>query len=318
MKYFKYAILFIALFLGIGVQASVGGDTTIGSFRYNHSDESTYFVKYSDGGGIGCTPVINRMSLNSENVENIFSCDQGAELMMSGNYSLDTVTGLIEEMVSDYKKLSEINLKDNGFEIDIDYLRDEPWPGSDTLILGKHFNVSVYQNDRLVKNFEISGCSIDQPFIFSGYSVPGFNKRIMLLSSRKGDCFEGGYISEALYTIGQLDDISKEIYAYANKKKTPLIPDERSLVVYEKDEVVLVEEVEGVQGSGAQEMNTEIETEDNDIAQPKSDAQADEDKEGLKRGFDPDSGSEEIILTASIIVILLAVFGIMLVYKKSE
>ena len=319
MKYFKYVVLFLASFaLAQSAFATVGGPTTVGDFRYNPSNESVYYTEYN-ANGRGCPPMLYRMSLNSEVSEEIFSCDQGEEMLAGqATYSFKPVTNFINDFVGDFKKLREIDLKDNGFEIDINFVRNEyytPEPSDD--FKKSHFEATVYQNRRLVKSFNITGCNLDQPFLFSGYSIPGFNKRIMLLSSAKNDCFEGGYIGEKLYTFGQLDDISREGSVYDYKNHGALSLNERSLVVYEEDEVTV---------SIAEPAPAEF----NETAESVEPTQPSEDVEGVEVDstsssaaqtpayVEHESDSDDTILIISLLLVLLSVVGIILVFRKSR
>ena len=311
MKHVTYVAIFVAtlIFTPI-VQATVGGPTTIGDFRYNPSNESVYYTQYTSNGR-GCPPTLHRMSLNTEISEQIFSCEEGEGLLTEQDiYSFQPVTNFIHDFVGDFKKLLEIDLRSNGLEIDVDFVENVPYSEEYQETLYKKFSVNVYQDGRKVKDFEIQGCKLEQPFLFSGYSIPGFNKRIMLVSSAKGDCFEGGYINEKIYTIGELDDISREGGSFDYKNSLPLTLNERSLVVYESENVSIPTPVveEKVEQEGEVDGVGDTETLTDDFVDP--------DQENLERGFEPESKLDSMILLVSLLLVLLSVVGIVLTFKR--
>ncbi len=223
-------VLVLPLLMTLSVHATVGGDTLIYDFKYNPSDESVYYTR-TDGSGRGCPPELRKVSLNSEKSTTVFSCDEGEKL------SLEQVTSTINATTEKFKPLFPLSLKNNAIAIDVTFVKNETYDKESDEILMRHFSVVVYQHGKKVKEFPITGCTVDQPFTFQGYSIPGFDKKIIMLISAKSNCFEGGYISEALEVIGGVDGLDKASTGNFYKRPTPLLPNEGNLVIYESDTV---------------------------------------------------------------------------------
>ncbi|MEK7646461.1 MAG: hypothetical protein AAB381_02090 [Patescibacteria group bacterium] len=216
-------------------QATVGGPTYIGSFKYNKADESVYFTQLSLSGR-GCPPVLQKISLVSGNIDTAFSCDQG-EALYSGNYS-DIQPKVLEEiskMISEYKDLTPLNLLKNNIAIDITFNKSETLESDPTWIIHSLFTATVYQNGSKIDEFSIKGCNIEQPFTFAGYMIPGFEKKIVLLSSTKSDCFEGGYTGESLHVVSNVTLIDPTPSNQYKHFESPLVPNEATLIVFEPE-----------------------------------------------------------------------------------
>lgn len=168
------------------VGATVGGPTFIKNLQYNGTDESVYFVEESEDGR-GCPPELKKISLKTNKISDEFSCDQLEKKFGFENYeeSEKYSEKLIKELK--LKNLVPINLIKNKIEIEIDFLSEEKFEDWDE-IMKRNFKATVYQNKNKIDEFNISGCSMNQPFVFIGYAIPGFDKRIVLLSSAKKDC----------------------------------------------------------------------------------------------------------------------------------
>lgn len=210
MKTSLFTVAFFAIFsLGFisTAHATVGGPNLIYDFRYSHADESVYY-KVSDQGGRGCPTMLDKISLETEQVSDFYSCNDGEAAVRSfynpsgpnGNYypgGLEQVAKDITDIIKNFKPLTPLVLKNNGIEIDIQFQKPFYYGSvADNDVAYRIFNAIVYQRGVKVDQFEITGCSIDQPFLFQGYAIPGFNKKIVILSSAKGDCAEGGYIEK--------------------------------------------------------------------------------------------------------------------------
>ncbi len=241
MKTFlKITIFFISLFVGIqAAHATVGGPTYIGDFKYNPTDESIYYTLVSSSGR-GCPPILMRTSLTSKQTDVAFSCDQGEALQPNGDYNDTTnnATNKITSLTSGYKSLSSINLLKNNIQVDLTFIREEKVSPEEDYVLRNHFMATVYQNGTKVDEFPITGCSLDQPFTFAGYAILGFDKKIAMVSSAKGDCMEGGYTNEGLHIISNVNLIDKTTTNEYKGSREPLVPSESRLVVYEKVPVI--------------------------------------------------------------------------------
>ena len=231
-KYLLFSLLLVVLFslLGVGqVQATVGGPTFIYDFKYNPVDESVYYVKISESGR-GCPPELMKISLNNGKSEVVFSCSDGEKLS-----SETLVSSEINKITKDFKLLTPLNLRENNIAIDINFLNSENYSPEINELLRRNFSASVYQINNKVTDFTIPGCKMEQPFVFAGYAIPGFDKKIILLSSAVNDCNEGGYIYETLYVIGGVDNLNKNYWSNSYKQASALAPNEGSIVVYEAD-----------------------------------------------------------------------------------
>jgi hypothetical protein len=235
-------ILFVATLFASTTLATVGGPTYIGFFTYNSADESVYYVHNSQSGR-GCPPELKKISLATKEVSTSFSCDQGEALVGRGNYTegLALARDRINQITTSFKDITPISLPKNNIRIDVTFVRSEKVDPSIDWTSLSHFTATVYQGNTKVDEFPITGCAIEQPFTFAGYTVPGFDKKIILLSSTKGDCFEGGYISERLHVVGGVDGLNKEYSGQYKSDQSPLIPDESNIVLFERDSVNLSE-----------------------------------------------------------------------------
>jgi hypothetical protein len=236
-KLYLSSIIFGALFVASNVFATVGGPILIHSFKYNPADESVYYVSNSYSGR-GCPPELLKMSLNSGKVQVAFSCDEGEKLLGSGDdYNIAPVNVAINKITQNFKDLIPINLKTNRISVDVSFLNYEKMSPEWDEIKNANFTASVYQDNKKIIDIPISGCSLEQPFVFAGYAIPGFDKKIVLLLSAKGDCWEGGYIYENLYVVGGVNNLDKTYNGNFYKGQDPLVPNEGTLVVFEADSV---------------------------------------------------------------------------------
>lgn len=236
-KLYLSSIILGVFFVANGVFATVGGPTFIHTFKYNPSDESVYYIQKSESGR-GCPPELMKISLNSGKSQVVFSCNEG-EKLRGGNYDYNGISPVdahINKIIQNFKDLTPINLKDNKISIDVSFVNYENISPELPEIKNANFVASVYQDNKKVIDLPISGCNLEQPFVFAGYAIPGFEKKIVLLLSTKGDCFEGGYIYESLYVVGGLNNLDKTYLNYY-KGQGPLVPNEGTLVVFESDNV---------------------------------------------------------------------------------
>jgi len=221
--------------------ATVGGPTLIYEFVYNPLDESVYYIE-QDHSGRGCPPELFKLSLNSSETKVAYSCDEGERLASQNGYDYSSVGVKINEIIEDFKFLAPLSLKANNISVDIDFVNAENYSPEFDEVIRRNFIATIYQNEVKVDEFTITGCSLNQPFVFHGYAIPGFEKKIMVLLSTKGDCFEGGYTKETLHMISNVSNIDKTPSVNFYKGQSALIPNEDSLVVYESDEVITTTE----------------------------------------------------------------------------
>ncbi len=217
--------------------ATVGGPTFIYDFKYNPSNESVYYNLFSESGR-GCPPMLMKMSLNSGKTDTVFSCDDGEKLSRDNSYPFyNSVHEAINKITGAFKNLTPVNLKKNKISVDISFVNYKNIAPDVPEIKNANFTASVYQDGKKIADFPISGCNLEQPFVFAGYAIPGFDKKIVLLSSAKGDCWEGGYISENLHIVPGVDKLDKAYLSNFYKGPSALIPNEGTLVVFESESV---------------------------------------------------------------------------------
>lgn len=248
----------VALFTGQVAQATVGGPTYVYSFKYNPQDESVYFIETSMSGR-GCPPELKKISLNTGEVSTVYSCDEGEELLSkSDSYDSEIVLSEIRDITANFKDLSQINLRKNNISVDVDFVRDNYLEGSPDWLLNKEFTATIFQNNKELSRQMITGCDIDQPFTYAGYSIPGFEKKIIMLVSAVEDCFEGGYTGEKLLVVGGLNELDKNYATNYRKGDSPLMASAATLVVSEADKVTGEKEPEKVAGNDQEVNDKEI------------------------------------------------------------
>ncbi|MCC2631257.1 MAG: hypothetical protein K0S38_1066 [Candidatus Paceibacter sp.] len=244
MKNKLFILFFAVAFLVLGgltvsitnVHATVGGPTFIHTFTYNPQDESVYYVEESHSGR-GCPPELIKMSLSSGKHQTVFSCDKGEQLLSDGNYDITRVPNEINKIITNFKFLTPIHLKSNKISIDVAFIGTEKIASDSEEIKGATFTASIYQDTKKIADVPIYGCNKDQPFTFAGYAIPGFEKKIVLLVSTKGDCFEGGYTDETLYVVGGIQHLDTKNSINFYKGPSALAPHEGTLVIYEADKL---------------------------------------------------------------------------------
>lgn len=243
MKTAIYSIVFLfVISIASSAHATVGGPTYIYNFTYNHADESVYYIETNQGGR-GCPPMLNKISLETKTVSPFYTCEDGETVMYklsNGDYQkgLQQVQNDIADITKNFKPLIPITLAKSKIEIDIRFVEKKYYTQDATDDFSHRvFMADVYQNGAKVDEFEITGCSMEQPFVFHGYAIPGFDKKIVILSSAKNDCVEGGYTRDRLHVVGNLSNIDKTPANFFKwSDEIPL--NEASLVVYEKDTIV--------------------------------------------------------------------------------
>lgn len=232
------SVLIATVILGAAstAHATVGGPTFIYNFKYNPADSSVYYTEQSESGR-GCPPTLERVLLTTNIQSTVISCSQGEALYRDGNSNPNLVEAEIAGATNGFKDLTQINLLKNNIHIDVKFVRAES-ATSDEFVTRRHFLATVHQGTNVVAEFPITGCTIDQPFLFGGYAVPGLNKKLVLVTSTKGDCWEGGYINETLHAVSNVEVIDRNTSENTMKTRGPLTLSNSTLTVYEKDTVV--------------------------------------------------------------------------------
>lgn len=243
MKTIIYSLFAVSIFtFASSTHATVGGPTYIGDFHYNRSDESIYY-QVNEQSGRGCPTLLYKMSLENRTVTPVIECDQADAIVNASTDQQDRYFGLrttYADMLDAMKQLSPISLTQSNISIDVEYVSESTLgTGTDSFVSHRNFIANVYQSDTKVDSFEITGCSLNQPFVFLGFAIPGFEKKIIILSSTKSDCFEGGYNREKIHVVSNVSNINKD---YINVYKTHyegLEVSEYTPIVFEKDSTII-------------------------------------------------------------------------------
>jgi hypothetical protein len=184
--------------------ATVGGDSTISDLVYNNKDESVYYTVI-DESGRGCPDMVDRISLVDNTVRNVFTCDQGENIINTmGTEGFGEVSKRVINIKKGMKLLTPISLSKNVIQIDVEHIKEVP-SKFDDFETNHLFEITVYQNEKQVLSASVVGCEKDQSFSFTGYAIPGFEKKMILFQSTKTDCYEVGYIQERLHVVGGVD-----------------------------------------------------------------------------------------------------------------
>lgn len=228
-------VIISSIFVFTKTQATVGGETVIYNFKYNPIDESVYYIKQSYSGR-GCPPELIKLSLNTGKDEVVYSCDEAEKLSTESDWpSFSGANFEINKIIDGFKSLTAIDLKKNNISIDVNFTKAEIFEDNPEYIIRREFIANIYQNNKKISEFKIAGCNLEQPFTFQGYAIPGFEKKIILLLSTKGDCFEGGYVYETLHIAGGIENLDKSSIGNFYKSTSLLVPNEGNLVVFKSD-----------------------------------------------------------------------------------
>ncbi len=229
------------------VEATTGGPYVVYDLKYNPITKLVYFLS-ADQGGRGCPSELKSISLVNGELSTLYSCDDAEkQAAIDGDFYfkdyLQKINLIVENL--DFAKL--INLRKNNIRIETNVVKvkecteDTPW------LCGVDFMATVFQDNVKKAEIPFSGCNVDQPLIVDGYSLPGVTDKIILIFSRKGLCYEGGYILESLHVISDIK-ILDEGYISSYKTSSPLLPHEGSLFVYintdkqlEKEEILNID-----------------------------------------------------------------------------
>lgn len=221
--------------------ATVGGPTFIGDFTYNKADESVYYVENSQSGR-GCPPILKKISLNTSSISTVYSCDE-VEKLVASNGTINKIGTITQN----FKPLQQINIAKNNIVIDVNFAREEKIAQTNEVIK-RHFIANVYQNSNKISEFTLTGCSLDQPFTFAAFAIPGFDKKIILLLSTKGDCWEGGYTMETPYVVAGIENLDKTSDIKSTKSDQAALTSSLSTITLsEKDQVEIPQPQQPVQ-----------------------------------------------------------------------
>ncbi len=177
--------------------ATVGGPTYVYDLKYNSADTSVYYTEISESGR-GCPPILRKVSVATHTTKTVLSCDDTQEL------PIESVEAEIEGTTAGFKNLTPISLTNNNVRITLIQTGVDTFDGVKDFSR-TFFTANIHQDDNFIGSIDIQGCDADQEFLFAGYAIPTLTKKVAIILSTKGDCFEGGYTYESLYII---DDVT--------------------------------------------------------------------------------------------------------------
>ncbi len=217
---FVLALVFLS-FSANEALATVGGPTYISRIVHDSQNQAVYYLEH-DEGGRDCPAIIHKIDLKTKVDSEVKSCSE-AEIMSSESYS-----SLMGNTFKDFNYLHSINLKKNNISLDIKTISENK--DTDGYTMSTDFKMSLFQ-DKVNKSIvDFKGCSVDDPNTIEGYMVPDSNTLILLIS-RKRNCFEGGYIGEDLYVVDGINYHDK-VPVRTYKDVAPTEPNAGNLVVY--------------------------------------------------------------------------------------
>jgi hypothetical protein len=290
-----FVFIIITTFTPNQTNATVGGPTTINEFKYNRTDESIYYILNSYSGR-GCPPMLYKLGLISEKNEVVYSCSEGEEFLQGNPQS--SVYTQFNEITNGFKNLAPIHLKNNNIAIDVNYMGEgETNPVAES----KKIEVVVYQNGNKIDEFQTTSCNLEQPFIFEGYEIPGFEKKIILLMSAKRNCNEGGYIGETIHVINNISNLDRTRRTNFYKTQNELAPDESSLIVFEPDTI----KTDTIDKPGVGDLGADI------------DENVTENTGENENATEKETGNQTLLISIiSVIFLLLGLFIGKLIYKR--
>jgi hypothetical protein len=218
----------VSIFIGTAsiANATVGGELLVSGVHYNTQTKSVIY-SLQDNGGRGCPPSLLALNSVTGQSKTIFDCDS----KLSSAYQ--TYEARNADYVKNFQPVSPVNIKKLGLGVTLTKLSEEKM-GDENWIVRTMFRMTVTQNGLKMYEKDISGCSVEQPWVIGGYVAQDLKNKLILLVSGKGDCFEGGYVTESLHIVPAVIDGFQYINAY--KGSWPLIPTIGNLVVYAQAE----------------------------------------------------------------------------------
>ncbi len=268
----KKTIFFSTLLLGALAGgsmafATVGGPTYVYTPYFNSATNSVYYFE-QDYGGRGCLPELLSLNVNTEATSILFSCDESEALLTSLQSGSSNAGGVedyqaiidsrINLFIDGLPTLESIDLNANGIEFEVHEVSHEK---IDEVVMSRNFRIDVYQNGLIKDSFERTGCSPNEEFLFRGYEVPGVQGTLAILSSGKGNCFEGGYINEDFDLVSGLGSIESLATVISPKSNSALQKDFFTASARTGDTVAKTV-VEGTTGSIVDLQEVEVSTVD--------------------------------------------------------
>lgn len=187
----------VAFLLNVSItNATVGGPTLIHSLQYSSSKPQEIIFEAQNYGGKGCPPEIFSLDLNTGAIKTVVDCDDVDWDLAQNGYNAK-----LEYTLSQYPSLlRHIDLNINNITAEVTVTGEEKYNPNAGFFGRTDYRLDVFQNGVKKGSYNYSGCSVDQPHVIEGYTVPNTRNLVLLVSS-KGDCFEGGYAVERLFVV---------------------------------------------------------------------------------------------------------------------
>lgn len=238
-KYNTLQLLTATTFMAVAIfmsataiaHATTGGETLISNIYYNTQTKSIIYTSQNNGGR-GCPPDLIAQNTVTAQTKYIFDCEDDT---LPAKYP--SFIARNADYVKDFQPMSPVNIKKLGLGITITKLSEEKLEGDNWLIRTK-FRMVVTQNGLKMHEQEITGCSVEQPWVIGGYVAADLKNKMALLVSGKGDCFEGGYTTERLLIVPAIIEGAEYLNEY--KGSFPLVPTVGNFVVYAQAEAAAV------------------------------------------------------------------------------
>lgn len=209
--------------------ATVGGPTLIDSIQYSSANKSQIIYEELSYSGKGCPPGITLMNLQTSARTKLASCND-ADWMNSTSYNAK-----LENILASYPSLlKHIDLGKNNISAQITITGRKSATEQNYFLESTDFRLDVFQNGEKKASYTYSGCSTSQLHVIEGYIIPNVNTLVLLVST-KGDCFEGGYTRETLYTVPNITLYNQSPLALKNNNEAKPGTGNLSLVATKSD-----------------------------------------------------------------------------------
>jgi len=222
VKNFISLLFVVALLLLISVEnvsATVGGPTYIERLSYSADENSLYYL-INNQGGRGCPPEIEKINLATKERVLVMSCDKiEATYYTKDGFDSSGYDQFIQNTFKALISLPNISLQKNDISVAIDYISERR---QDEYTIGSDFQATVSQGGKEKEKISFIGCHKDQPNIFRGFFVPDTRKMVIMIS-RIGDCFEGGYTKDDIHVLDNIDFHDTATVGYYNSFSGPKV-----------------------------------------------------------------------------------------------
>lgn len=200
MKKILLTLILVFSFNASPALATVGGPIYVPAIAFSKVENSVYYLR-DDHGGRGCPPIIVKLDLATNTEKEVKSCEEVFNSYDENNTYTGAYVKFIHETFKGLEYLGRVSLLSNKINVSFNFVSEEKPDGE---LYWTSFKAIVSQNQKIKTQFNIRGCEKNQEFINEGYIIPDSNS-LVLLTSRIGDCFEGGYVYEEVNLVKDID-----------------------------------------------------------------------------------------------------------------